>query len=106
VQSNAIVFTGGVNSLELQSGWVINGNVGNASGVTGTTNTLILGGSSTNLSGNGTATGTIFDVSQIGAKYQNFDLFQKSGASTWRGRSRAARCRSATTPLWGVRAVS
>ncbi|WP_210190278.1 autotransporter outer membrane beta-barrel domain-containing protein, partial [Bradyrhizobium sp. NAS96.2] len=83
VRSNAILFTRGANSLELQSGWVINGNVGNASGVTGTTNTLILGGSSTNLSGNGTATGTIFDVSQIGAKYQSFDLFQKSGASTW-----------------------
>ena len=83
VQSNAILFTGGTNSLELQSGWVISGNVGNASGVTGTTNTLILGGSSTNLSGNGTATGTIFDVSQIGAKYQDFNAFQKSGASTW-----------------------
>ena len=83
MQSNAILFTGGVNSLELQSGWVISGNVGNASGVTGTTNTLILGGNWTNLSGDGTATGTIFDVSQIGAKYQNFDLFQKSGASTW-----------------------
>jgi hypothetical protein len=44
VQSNAVLFTGGTNSLELQSGWVISGNVGNASGVTGTTNTLILGG--------------------------------------------------------------
>jgi outer membrane autotransporter protein len=97
VQSNAILFTGGTNSLELQSGWVIGGNVGNASGVTGTTNTLILGGSSTNLSGNGTATGTIFDVSQIGAKYQNFDLFQKSGASTWQLTSTTA----VTTP-WTI----
>ena len=97
VQSNAILFTGGANSLELQSGWVISGNVGNASGVTGTTNTLILGGSSTNLSGNGTATGTIFDVSQIGAKYQNFDLFQKSGASTWQLTSTTA----VTTP-WTI----
>ena len=25
----------------------------------------------------------IFDVSQIGAKYQNFNLFQKSGAGAW-----------------------
>ena len=83
MQSNAILFTGGANSLELQSGWVISGNVGNASGVTGTTNSLILGGNSTNLLGNGTATGTIFDVSQIGAKYQNFDVFQKSGTSAW-----------------------
>jgi outer membrane autotransporter protein len=83
VRSNAILFTGGANSLELQSGWVIAGNVGNAPGVTGTTNTLILGGSATNLSGNGTATATIFDVSQIGAQFQNFNAFQKSGASTW-----------------------
>jgi outer membrane autotransporter protein len=97
VQSNAILFTGGANSLELQEGWVIGGNVGNASGVTGTTNTLILGGSSTNLSGNGAATGTIFDVSQIGGKYQNFDLFQKSGASTWQLTSTTA----VTTP-WTI----
>ncbi|WP_407152103.1 autotransporter outer membrane beta-barrel domain-containing protein [Bradyrhizobium sp. ORS 86] len=83
VRSNAVLFTGGTNSLELQSGWMIIGNVANASGVTGTTNTLILGGSSTNPSGDGTATGTVFDVSQIGAKYHNFDAFQKSGASTW-----------------------
>ena len=83
IRSNAILFTGGTNSLELQSGWMIIGNVGNASGVTGTTNTLILAGSATNLSGNGTANGTIFDVSQVGAKYQNFDAFQKSGAGTW-----------------------
>jgi fibronectin-binding autotransporter adhesin len=97
VQSNAILFTGGANSLELQEGWVISGNVGNASGVTGTTNTVILGGSSTNLSGNGTATGTIFDVSQIGGKYQNFDLFQKSGTSTWQLTSTTA----VTTP-WTI----
>jgi outer membrane autotransporter protein len=83
LRSNAILFTGGINSLELQSGWMITGNVGNASGVTNTTNTLILGGSAANLSGNGAATGTIFDVSQIGAKYQSFDAFQKSGAGTW-----------------------
>ncbi len=83
VRSNAILFTGGTNSLELQSGWVISGNVGNASGVTGTINTLILGGSSSNLLGGGTATATVFDVSQIGAKYQNFNAFQKSGTGTW-----------------------
>jgi outer membrane autotransporter protein len=83
VRSNAVLFTGGANSLELQSGWAISGNVGNASGVTGTTNTLILGGSATDLTGNGTATTTIFDVSQIGAKYRDFNLFQKSGAGIW-----------------------
>ncbi|MGB3425428.1 autotransporter outer membrane beta-barrel domain-containing protein, partial [Castellaniella sp.] len=72
-RANAIEFTGGNNSLELQAGWSIEGNVGGTG-----TNTLILGGSTTD----GT---TSFDVSQIGGsqQFQDFALFQKTGAGTW-----------------------
>ncbi|HXE30143.1 MAG TPA: autotransporter domain-containing protein, partial [Stellaceae bacterium] len=69
-QANAITFTGGTNSLALQSGYSITGNV------VGTGNdTLALGG---------TANAT-FDVSNIGAaaQYQGFSTFQKIGTSTW-----------------------
>jgi uncharacterized protein with beta-barrel porin domain len=78
-QANAITFTGGINSLELQAGWVITGNVVGATGA-GTSNTLILGGDTTQTSGTGA---TSFNVSNIGPQYQNFTLFQKSGASIW-----------------------
>ncbi|MBV8798092.1 MAG: autotransporter-associated beta strand repeat-containing protein, partial [Hyphomicrobiales bacterium] len=62
--------TGSIN-LELQAGSVIEGNVvGNP---TATTDTLRLGGNAD----------SIFDVSTIGAQYQNFDVFEKTGTSTW-----------------------
>lgn len=73
-RANAIAFTGGVNTLELQAGYSISGNVAGATG-TGTSDTLILGGA-----GNAS-----FSVDNIGAgkQFQNFDAFQKTGASTW-----------------------
>ncbi|MCL2790378.1 MAG: autotransporter-associated beta strand repeat-containing protein [Desulfobulbus sp.] len=64
-----IVNSGGINSLELQAGSTISGNVVAFSG----SDTLILGG--------GTDAG--FDVSNIGIQYQNFANFEKSGLSTW-----------------------
>ncbi|HTH95282.1 MAG TPA: autotransporter domain-containing protein [Rhodocyclaceae bacterium] len=69
--NNGITFTGGVNSLTLQAGSTINGNVVAFSAA----DTLALGGS----------TNASFDVSQIGpaAQYRNFGLFEKSGSSTW-----------------------
>jgi autotransporter-associated beta strand protein len=57
-------------TLELHSGSVIQGNV---AANTGVTNTLILGGD----------TNASFDVSTVGPQYQNFNVFQKTGASTW-----------------------
>ncbi|MDR6872175.1 outer membrane autotransporter protein [Bosea sp. BE125] len=60
-----------VASLELQAGSQIIGNVV-ASGP-GTSDTLRLGGTAN----------ASFDVSAIGAQYQNFDVFEKTGASTW-----------------------
>ncbi|WP_425104885.1 autotransporter domain-containing protein [Ancylobacter sp.] len=68
--ANAITFTGGTNTLQIQTGSVINGNV-----VASGTSTLQLGGL-------GSAT---FDVSQIGgtAQYQGFNAFEKVGSSTW-----------------------
>jgi autotransporter family porin len=67
--ANAIQFTGGTNSLILQSGYNITGNVVGTGG-----DTLVLGG---------TANAT-FDVSNIGAaQYQGFGIFQKTGTSTW-----------------------
>jgi uncharacterized protein with beta-barrel porin domain len=70
-RANAITFTGGVNSLTLQPGSSIAGNVVAFSAA----DTLALGGS-------GSAS---FDVSQIGsnAQYQGFGVFQKTGTSTW-----------------------
>jgi hypothetical protein len=68
-RANAITFTGGTNSLELQAGYNIIGNV-----VAFTTaDTLRLGGTSN----------ASLDVSLIGTQYQNFGIFQKTGSSTW-----------------------
>ncbi len=46
---------------------------GNVAANTGVTNTLRLGGD----------TNASFDVSTIGPQYQNFNVFEKNGASTW-----------------------
>jgi fibronectin-binding autotransporter adhesin len=78
-QANAITFTGGINSLELQAGWAITGKAVGATGA-GTSNSLILGGDTTRTSGTGA---TSFNVSNLGTQYQNFTNFQKSGASIW-----------------------
>jgi outer membrane autotransporter protein len=69
--ADAIQFIGGVNSLELQAGSTITGNVVAFSAA----DTLKLGG----------ATDSSFDVSAIGAsaQYQGFGNFQKTGTSTW-----------------------
>ncbi|THF56505.1 autotransporter domain-containing protein [Pseudothauera rhizosphaerae] len=71
VRANAIEFTGGTNVLELQSGYVITGNVA----ANGTNDTLRLGGTT-----NGS-----FDMSQVGAaaQYRGFEVFEKSGSSAW-----------------------
>ncbi|MBR1221827.1 autotransporter domain-containing protein [Bradyrhizobium sp. U87765 SZCCT0131] len=66
---NAITFTGGYNSLELWGGSAINGNVVDQTG----NGTFLLGGAA-----NGT-----FDVSTIGAQYQGFRIYEKTGAGTW-----------------------
>ncbi len=71
---NAISFTGGDNRLELQAGSVITGNVV-VSGA-GSTGTLTLGGNTTDAT-------TTFDVTKLGAQYQGFTAFEKSGAGTW-----------------------
>lgn len=68
---SAITFTGGTNSLELQAGSNITGNVV----AFGAGDTLKLGG----------ATDSTFDVSSIGAaaQYRNFGQYTKTGTSTW-----------------------
>ena len=70
-RANAITFTGGTNTLTLQAGSTITGNVVAFSAA----DTLTLGGS----------TSSSFDASQIGsaAQVQNFGQFQKTGTSTW-----------------------
>ncbi len=70
-RANAITFTGGSNTLELQAGSSITGNV--VAG--GTNDTLRLGA----------ATAATFDMSQVGAaaQYQGFESFEKTGSSTW-----------------------
>jgi autotransporter-associated beta strand protein len=66
--ANAITFTAGTNSLEIQSGSTITGNVVGTGG-----DTFKLGGST-----NGS-----FAVSGIGSQYTGFNTFQKTGTSTW-----------------------
>jgi outer membrane autotransporter protein len=71
-RANAIYFSSGANTLTLQAGSTITGNVvvntgGGASG------TLVLGGS----------TGSSFNNSLIGSQYTGFTTFQKTGTSTW-----------------------
>ena len=70
-QARAIRFTGGVNSLEIQAGSTISGNVIAFSAA----DTLKLGGQ----------TDASFDVSAIGpgVQYQGFGFYEKTGASTW-----------------------
>jgi outer membrane autotransporter protein len=68
-QANAITFTGGTNTLTLEAGSAITGNVVAFSPA----DTLALGGSSN----------SSFDVSQIGTQYQNFGTLDKTGSSTW-----------------------
>jgi autotransporter-associated beta strand protein len=60
-------------TLQLQAGSVIVGNV--VANALTSSNALILGGSAND----------VFDVSSIGstAQYQNFNLFEKTGTSTW-----------------------
>ena len=71
IRANAVTFLGGVNTLELQAGSMITGNVVAFS----TADTLRLGG----------ASDASFDVSQIGtaAQYRGFGVYEKTGASTW-----------------------
>jgi autotransporter-associated beta strand protein len=69
-QANAITFTGGVNSLTLQAGFTINGNV---VAVSGGSDTLALGGT----------TNSTFNLALLGTQYLNFANFAKTGASTW-----------------------
>lgn len=73
-QAAAIQFTGGINTLELQSGSVLSGNALAYSSA----DTLRLGGA---------ADGS-FDVSTLGpagstAQYRGFGVYEKNGASTW-----------------------
>ncbi|SMG60855.1 autotransporter outer membrane beta-barrel domain-containing protein [Cedecea sp. NFIX57] len=70
-RSQAVLFTGGINSLELRNGYNMQGNVR----ATGGDDTLILGGD----------VNSQFDAASIGdsAQYAGFGHFHKKGASTW-----------------------
>ncbi|HDS1139948.1 TPA: autotransporter outer membrane beta-barrel domain-containing protein [Stenotrophomonas maltophilia] len=70
-RADAILFLGGVNSLELRAGSSISGVVDGSAG----SSTFILGG----------AADSAFDASQIGAgaQYRGFSAYHKTGASTW-----------------------
>ncbi len=77
-QADAVNFSGGNNTLEIDAGYVLTGNVVSTSGTTQGGDTLALGG----------ATNDSFNVSQIGAvggstQYQGFANFAKIGSSTW-----------------------
>ena len=69
-RANAVTFTSGVNSLEIQSGSTISGN---AVAVLGGTDTFALGGT----------TNSAFNSALIGTQYLNFTAFNKTGVSEW-----------------------
>lgn len=69
-RANAITFTGGANSLELQAGY---GFVGNVDATSAASASLALGGTAA----------SSFDVGLLGASLLGFTSFTKSGASTW-----------------------
>ncbi|CAB3627507.1 Outer membrane protein IcsA autotransporter precursor [Achromobacter spanius] len=71
-RADAIAFTAGDNTLQINTGSNIQGNVVGASGA-GTHNALDLGGTGA----------SSFAVSEIGAKYRNFGSFGKVGTGTW-----------------------
>lgn len=73
VQANAIEFTGGGNTLVLEQGSLIQGNVVSLNGG----DTLALGGDVS------ASTGNPFDLASVGAQYQGFDSYSKEGQSTW-----------------------
>ena len=99
LQIVSIAFTGGENSLTLEAGSSIGGQV---VAVSGGSDALRLGGSANEA----------FDVSTIGVQYRNFATFEKTGGSIWtltgtptpaprrRGRSPRARWRSPRATTW------
>jgi len=72
-QADAVDFSGGGNTLELDAGYNFVGNVVSTSGTTNGGDTLALGGD----------TDASFDISQIGNQFQGFNQEQKVGTSTW-----------------------
>lgn len=77
-QADAVDFSGGNNTLEIDAGYAFSGNVVSSSGTTQGGDTLALGG----------ATNASFDLGQLGAvgsaaSLQGFANFAKTGSSTW-----------------------
>jgi len=75
VRADAVVFSGGGNTLIIEAGSVINGNVVSTSAAG--SDILALGGD-INASG-----GNTFDLGQLGVQYQGFSTYGKQGTSTW-----------------------
>ncbi len=75
IQANAVLLTGGGNTLELDNGFSFSGAVGSSSGSTNGGDTLAWGGD--------VSPSAAFDLSQLGNQYQGFAQFAKVGASTW-----------------------
>ena len=83
-QADAVLFSGGGNTLELQSGAVINGNVVSTSGTTAGGDTLALGGNtSPSSSFNLSDVETTMPGSYTGTQYVGFANFLKEGSSIW-----------------------
>lgn len=72
-RADAVDFSGGGNTLELDAGYNFIGNVVSTSGITNGGDTLALGGN----------TDASFDISQIGSEFVGFNQEQKLGSSTW-----------------------
>ena len=81
-RADAIDFSNGGNTLEMEAGSVITGNVVSTSGTTNGGDTLAWGGDINTGSGNSFALGQ-FDAAGGTGQYQGFANLGKIGASTW-----------------------
>jgi outer membrane autotransporter barrel domain len=76
-RADAIDLSGGANTVVIEAGSQIVGNVVSSSGNSNGGDHLALGGDVDALGGN------VFDASQLGTQYQGFSGYTKTGTSTW-----------------------
>ncbi|MHB8564907.1 MAG: hypothetical protein ACYDDA_13450, partial [Acidiferrobacteraceae bacterium] len=82
-QADAVNFSGGGNTLELESGYVFNGNVVSTSGTTNGGDTLALGGATNSTFSLGNVSSTAPTSYSGTPVYYGFNTLEKTGTSTW-----------------------
>ncbi|MHB8414230.1 MAG: hypothetical protein ACYDB1_02400 [Acidiferrobacteraceae bacterium] len=82
-QAGAVNFSGGGNTLDLESGYVFNGNVVSTSGTTNGGDTLALGGATNSTFSLGNVSSTAPTSYSGTPVYYGFNTLEKTGTSTW-----------------------